>query len=1149
MTSQNETPENNTRNFVWIIIGLTTAAACCIACCGVGAWFAAERIGDIPILGDFAQAELPPEIQETDSEKQHWIQSSFSSEARGSELDRRSLEMFFQKVVEACQQEDSAAFQRLVDGDLFWQTIKERGLIKELTRGEDRTSPESFRTALSIPGYFEKFHLQAVSPGRQANHVVAYVYFWEDGWISEQRWWLVRDGRLWKVYDWEPLQTGIRQSQLQAAYAANMPGVSGHEATWDFIIEANAAVDEGEFGKAADLIRKAAAQTVPVGFESEHLVDIAYAWSRCQRSLFVLDVCGSATEQDLKAAPGLLLEWALTAYEAERFEQALELIERYEEAVGGGPNVEQIRSDSLFAMGRNAEAAESYRRLLLYQPEDTTTQATLAKSLPAGQLTVLTDHLRTLDDPAKAAAELSDWVYVSDGPEALLALEKLVGELESGSLRARLLRGRRLAAEGKIDEAGDAFAEVYSDAVAAAGPAFDAWQAANLDSAEPAEVSPEQEEAATIADSARTDFHDLFIEDQRPLDAYLRFPDKQKSFEYFTWIAEDEGLSLEERKAILEKHAETHPNAIAVVAEQASVAYEEGELAKSIDLWRQGLEQSPEEVSTWQLVSALTAEDRLDEAIELAKRYPDDLSLFSAVSTELLTRKRGQEVLALADGLNPVGEYAERTVRKTRAKALATAGQPMDAGKIIGEMYQGAETVWERREACQAWIEIAEAADVPLDRFLDIAGRDSFADLATACSDDRNKRTTLLAAWEARGGDAKSAIDLKTAVLWDQDDYAGIIDLVEGMGGYFSVPVAQASPVLDRYVRSLLRTGGAADASQPAQRLYELDGETTLLIATMLKNGEWEAAEQRVVSLTPYQRQQLYSDLDASELMKSEKATALRRSAPRSGGGLIGQGSAILLLGDSPNPDASRLAEQLQARLPAGMNVAIADGVVPDTKTISGQFWVGHEKETWLVTYGSGSYMKIGYHELKGEELRRAAEKSQGWVSLDLIHPQVGRRDTSRQSLLTLLRHVAANDPLALQLVDDSSYLMLYSPKVLEQLQASFDPAKIEGAETFWLYHPAEGYEQPTKTTRSLRELVEAFSQRDSDETFVVDAAFELPHGRTFHDLPVEGVVQRTYGVDVIVELDEATAQLLGARRGDLCRINNWAIRGWRGER
>jgi len=1144
MQSDHDLPEHNTRNFIWIIVGLTVVAFGCIACCGAGAWLAVDRIGDIPGLGDFADAELPPSVVESAAEKQAWLKAAFADPPPDGGFDRRSLDVFFQRLVDASQAEDGSAFQRLVDGDRFWRSIKERGLIKELSRGDDRSLPAEYLADLESPGTFERHYLQAVTPADRPDEAVAYVILWEAGTFSEYRWWLVRDGRLWKAYDWEPLQGGIRQSLRHAAYVAGIPRLASYDSFWVTLERVYADQQEGKLFEATQKLREASRLSVPQIFDAEHKMQAAYAFAQLSRPLPELEIYEQATAEQRSAAPGLLLGWAMQAYADDEFDLALDLVGKYEREIGGGPNVEKIRAESLVALGRLSEAAPHYLRLLKYSPDDPFLQSQAARYLPSEQLAVLAELLRKHPEPAQATYRAA--TYSTGEPAVLRIYESLLTELSAEAPKLDIVRGMRLQAEGEIDAAADAFLAAYQKSKQAETPDSGGSESPSDEESGASEPDASDVEGTSLADDALAYFHELYWEADRPLEAYDRSPDKQATFEYLDYQADEYGMSVERRRELVDRHSTTAPNDPLLLAHRAQTVADEGKHAEAADLWARVIEaEEGYEYYRSSLAAELVKLGRLDEAVELARTNPDDVSLIAPVSEGLQQANRYDDLLELVELPRPDDLQNNQAVALAKTEALAGLGRFDEAEAVLKSQLERSEEDWQRSGNCRAWLELAEKAKWPVIRYLDLAGRDSMPVLMGVCQESDGKQLEqLLADWQARGGSPEAVLPAQVELLARRNDFEAIVSYVMEHGGVTALASSSNSEPLLHYVRSLLHSNHVERALDAARAYYDATGNALQLIVAHMLHSDWEAAEKTAAATPDYTRHSLYFDEVALPLLRSDAAAGFRQRFPRDGDSLARTLAVVLL----PEPLPGTRQEQLERLRKAAGDLA-EDAVAEHFESTEGTQLILHDGDRgdWLIAWGSDAYAAAGDAAyIESDDLRELVTPQRGWIAFDWAGGRSSDADTAWRDLGSILNTLAPSHASLLVLqTSRGRFLCPFSPQLLEQMQtAGFASTDIADREICYLYRQSDPL-PTTSVSRTFPDFAAAYAARQAGDIFTVDTTLSLPHGRLPVTVAVERIILRPYSLEIVANADGLPKPLQRLFPGHRLQLDGWSLTGW----
>ncbi len=1127
--SEDDTARNR-RLFFWLIAGATVCATAGIAVCAGLVWLAVERIGEIPVLGDLASADLPPAVHETLGEKQAWARSAFAEPAPFV-VDRRPIETLFRRVTEACRAEDDVAFQQLLDGERYWQCMKESGLIKSLTRGEDRYSPDDLLTMIEFPAPYTRMHVHAVTPGSSDNEAIAYVIAWENDWIVEMRWWLVKKGTSWRIFDWESLQVGNRFSRRHAAYYAEIAGIHDHDAAKTAILNADRAAEEGRLADAARELREAASVTVPPFFQAEHRLDVAFGWARAGLSLYEHREYRAASPQELQQSPGLLLGWAMSEHVIGNYEKCLELIEQYELAVGGGPNVDRTRGDALYALGRFEEAADCYVRLLPYADDDLMLLSDLARRLPANRIESVIKAIERHADPTTMALSIA--TTVSDRPKSLAALEKSLATRDFDSGVLDLIRGDRLRAEDSIDEAAVAY--------------LAAWEGLPPPDFEGDHLPP------ATRSTAVTRIVTMYCEAGRVADAYDHSPDKGQAFEEIVSYDERFGLPPDELAQVAEMHLQDNPDDIAAIVHAAAEAQANGNFERAIDLALHAASIEADPSSGYRIVRILTETDQVEEAIAWVKRHPDDAWAFEGLAEHLNDNEDWSTVLDLAESMTP-DESHRQTVALQRARALVGLGRYSDAEASLVATYNQLKEEWLRSILLDEWIGIAAAAGRTRESIAAQIGVDAYPDLIQSALAERDFQTAMRLErdWKRRSGTDVDLLPTTVSRLWLQKDFSAVVTAVRGAGITEAATGDSGTLVLDQYIRSLIRTGDPSGAMEAAHQAYETTADATPLAVAAIANRDWEYAREAAQLLDDYQRSALLTDEDAGPELRTAAAANFRKVLRREVTDLAGTTRGILLLRDPVEGNADDLASRLQAAL--GDRTSVRVHPIELDSTAGEQHFLIHDDQShWIVTFGQDRYAPhFDYGSIEHESLALAFEEHAAWIAVDECAGSRGERSGTFSIVAAVAAMAAEVKPVAVELItDEGAYLAPWSDQLPATMRSeNFVAATMEGAELWWLFRqPAESASEPEIPGHLLHELAVEFGHRNGGESFIVEGVLPLAHGRVPVRLQVERVVAYPYLIEAVgtlnSELPDGLAEAINLRPDDYITLGGPNLRAW----
>jgi hypothetical protein len=141
--------------------------------------------------------------------------AAFNSDAVGvSARGLRSIEKLFDAIVAATRDADNAAFAQQVDAKLLLAEMRQSGVMPPLGIVQERQALRWVEQGLYVPVLWTRHKVAHVEPHASGKAALVYAYFWDLG-DGEYRmcWWVVHRDDGWKVYDWEPLDYGMRASQ------------------------------------------------------------------------------------------------------------------------------------------------------------------------------------------------------------------------------------------------------------------------------------------------------------------------------------------------------------------------------------------------------------------------------------------------------------------------------------------------------------------------------------------------------------------------------------------------------------------------------------------------------------------------------------------------------------------------------------------------------------------------------------------------------------------------------------------------------------------------------------------------------------------------------------------------------------------------
>lgn len=382
-----------------------------------------------------------------------------------------------------------------------------------------------------------------------------------------------RDGRE-RVVDYRDVDTGWRLSDYVAAGIAVEAAGLGFDRLQDALARGRERVFLGDLAAAAQILADELAPWPAVYVQPLEAAIVQGAIDEATDALARAEAFASAYPD---AAVGRLLAARALAVHG-RADEALRELARYEEAIGG-PDCTTLldRGRLLRALGRTGEAVAALEQALALAPGDETFLVELAATLPRWDMQPLRERFLAAPD-ARAGFE----------PLVVLLLDEEL--FDAAECLCKVER------EVRPDDAN--------------GPYYLARLHLELDQPEAA-LREAREALALAPDEERDAFQCLFLEASlatgTALAGYEACADARTAFRQLAPLLRRAG-TLDERRALVERHAARAPDDAWILLERALLAVAEGDVERGLALLREGLRASADdalrEAFRWHLVDA-----------------------------------------------------------------------------------------------------------------------------------------------------------------------------------------------------------------------------------------------------------------------------------------------------------------------------------------------------------------------------------------------------------------------------------------------------------------------------------------------------------------------------------------------------------------
>jgi hypothetical protein len=1021
---------------------------------GVSVWWLYRKIEE----EQQSRHTLPPFGEMSDEEFQTEVARGFRQKAVGiSSGTLRSIERFFREASgQRDKDKDSPVVRRLIDGERALEQIERSPNCVKLSR-DDRTSLQE------MPFPYNPFE-QAGLPPRivhvdlKQNRREAVVWGYSPDGVP-MRWWLIRAVEGWKLFDWEDSETGRRETE---EIAIKYCMFYRREAAWDFFV-ALANESDGVCNNPydADALRRLEAINVTALDErvfDDGVMRAAFAYYHRRNYRRCLELCDLVKRPRIRPDVERLRSFCLQ--QLERWEEAAQSAQHYEELLGPTPVVLAVRARALARLSRRAEAEGVWRRVLSVSPTDLEALAGWAEALPEDRKHELVGHLRAMPDFQRHAQKLV---------EQLCAAEDEVAARSVAEWLAKTAPDTRESLEAAAD------LKNFDEDFAAAGALYLASHA----------------KATTDEDRSRLlyAYLEAMAAAGRQVEAHAQAPDKRAVLEALWWDYRDDGiyeLTREKLKTIVAAHKQSDPEDRLLPEIEASLLSDEERHAESEKILLSGLaslKQQPdadrEETLRYALVDSLLNQGKWQEALS---QRPQEHSLI-AITEQLIALDRLGDARAMVDHVQQESP-ADAALPLCRAtllraeKKYAAAWNALPPPTATG---QGDESPdWRLNQLVSDLVVMDETL---LPGFVARKpGNREWDTLATGLkADDRwDTLFKVVELWRGMHPSEPDVLYWEAIVKSHAKDHTAVAALLTqplAASPSTEFPEYRRAELHLLLVESLLDLQRLAKARQHGQHVLQAEANSGPLLRALLAAGDVAAIEEvaaqggdsyRSWSSLPYHEPRF------AALLADERFLPLRRNHPPPLEYEFFDDSVTLLLAQSEPLSPDVVQERIAAALPEATVRLLAIGgafaTIQTLEVLSGD-------ERWLIHLGSEPYVsRTEVEELTiAPPLRQAAASHRTWI-------EIGRQGRPQATPVSAMALAAALKPPpgAAIYFGTANRLVLWDDALAKQLPAGASEDALEemGEACYLEHHPSESH---AVSGRDWRAFLRAYRQRSAD--------------------------------------------------------------------
>jgi tetratricopeptide (TPR) repeat protein len=1053
-------------------------------------------------------ASLPPVKIESAAQRQADFRAAFDSPDPGvDEKVLASLRTHFDEVIEAMKTDDAPRFRRNFMARRFMVEVERTGLVQDLTVADEQAYIDDFQNRwIELPGDWTRYRIVHVKPN--VFDFVVTVCFWdEDNDVSELRYWITAAVAELKCFDWEEIGFGVRESLEAAVHIKHKddPRFTDYLQIERDLDQLGELLDQGRQADARALLKQTETRWRPPELLDMRQTTLAFYWQTLGNERESLRCARGVREPDRTPRAFQAQGLAFQGLGADR--QALEMIKRYEAATGSGPRTCELRAGLHERLGEMAQAAESWQKLLRFDPENIEALASLANLLDESNVHTIVERLRVTSHPARNATQIAGRLVSAGNIKVLRALAEFVTELDGDSAGAAFVQGLCAQADGE-------------PAVAAA----------HFKTAFERETDPQTHENYV------TRFLDAMLAADQAVEGYERAPDPEAAFEHLlAGDDEDEStLKLADRRALIEAHRRRQPDDPRIPFYAGLLLRDENDLEGATRELAAALQQADDddrEEVRWVLVSAMHDAGRDVQAyqsIAPADGTFRELVQFYRWGDGTDDADRLKELHRLHEAAHPDDRWLDYCAalvcrcEKNIGEALHLARQGYDRADDEGLKNQFQRLVVELATP-NADFSTAYPMFGNRDTALTQLGQ------RIASTSDWDQLDSLLTWHLENGGDRSPAWwSRKIQLSWNKRDFEGVVlgfeELQKSPGNELSE--WELRRFSEWYVRSLLKLDRRDQALHKAQELYDETAQVRPLIFARAIANEAVQIERLLAenNLQTYDLDGLYDDPDVGPVFASSAFQPVRRKFPPSLSDWTDFSTAILLL-------ASPMSLTTDTLKVAADSIEGGEAVVEDLDQpsqcrqpgVTGQWLIRNGESRLIVTSGTGHYELSqssgrAWAGAANDRLKAALADHAGWTSIDQINGTGDRADGRPAGVegFRLVRRVAPDDCLAV-FVAPAARLIEPSAELTAALEAEEPSTALAKLGTpHWMSRPSPettpGQEnQSQRYERTLNRLAAALQSRGAGQVFEIVVAVHWGSAAELLRVDLESVKRGPY--------------------------------------
>jgi tetratricopeptide (TPR) repeat protein len=949
---------------------------------------------------------------------------------------------------------------------------------------------------ISGPSQVGEFSIIRVERGNRPDLALLYTVDWSPRFTTACRWWLVRNGRNWRLFDWERLdyeqslafgwavQDTINSDPNSYNYTALRNAIQSNHRQQGGVNRPGRRTQDGDLARMIDA-------PLPEVIHDVAKFDLGWALVWQHRPVEAIRACSALKRPE--DHPGHLIIRAQAYNALGQHERALADARRYQEIAGRDPLALAEEAEALENLGRTSEAAECWSRMLALAPYHTWALSNFCRLADERQSQQLGELLFRTRQPIETAVQEARSALGRDDIEWFERLAALVQAQSPQAVELDVLKAHGLQYEGQPEQAAALFRQAST-----------------------------RDTRPRMKEELFNQFLSAMATAGKAAEGYAVADDPKKAFEFYTTgFEEDESIvDVNQLRALLTAHQKRVPGDARAEYLAGLLLLRDEKYGAADDKFRSALGRAAGTTE----VKVKTVENKADNEYTVT-----DYTNAQSADAELAELCRSGRIEALfrqgrwqdayhtfgqtPDVFRQLAQLCEREGSWDQLRELIVQHQAANPSDRWRDYYRAKE-LRERGDSQSALAALrrAERGDEPLPTYCRsmktdlLIEADKFDEAILNAADrsqilvDLISRLTVSEDWqrinqlvEQYGTSDPAVLNAWTHALWRQRKYEAIGTVLGGEMQWLN----SAQPVVvqalhDRRVRSLLRLGRLTEARAAAEQASGNSSDDVPLIMVLLAEGNWEEVNRRFENVqlkNAILPESIENDPELKQLLLHPDLEGLRHRLAwplheRTQGI---QSRITLLCRDAPETNAGDLQERLN-RL--GSPQATIVEIPPANEGLRQSYRIETDGCSLMVTIGQAPYWKVEGHEQLPRDRALAAllREHGGYIVLE----HENRLDESGNDPVERLTCLLAADYCSMNVLAVHGYqqssghsrLALLSSPLIEQLRnGQFLTREPPSTERFRLYDQSR-YSEPdvggmdAAALRTCRQAVARIARR-----------------------------------------------------------------------